>query len=49
MGSLSSVRDMLMYDTADDVVRRFLVNSSGWRGADARRVKAELKSITEDR
>ena len=32
-------------DSADDIVARFISNASGFRGADARRIKAELKEI----
>ena len=33
------------YDTAGDIVRYFLANAQTFRGADARRLKAELKSM----
>jgi hypothetical protein len=32
-------------DRADMVVRYFLGNATTWRGADAKRIKAELKSL----
>ena len=35
------------FDSADDIVRRFLANAQYFRGADARRLKAELKSMLE--
>lgn len=33
------------YDKAADVVRYFLANAQTFRGADARRIKAELKAM----
>lgn len=32
-------------DDAESIVRYFLANASTWRGEDARRIKAELKSM----
>ena len=32
-------------DRADDIIRRFLCNASSFRGAEAKRIKAELKEI----
>lgn len=36
---------MYYYDTAGDIVRYFLANAQTFRGADARRLKAELQSM----
>lgn len=36
---------MYFYDTAGDIVRYFLANAQTFRGADAKRLKAELKSM----
>ena len=36
-----------MFETAESVVRYFLANATYWRGADAKRIKAELKSMIE--
>ena len=33
------------FETAESVVRYFLANATYWRGADAKRIKAELKSM----
>lgn len=33
------------YDSAESVVLYFLANAQGFRGEDARRIKAELKSM----
>lgn len=45
MQCLDSIDSMYVYDTADSVVRYFLSNANGWRGEDARRIKAELKGM----
>ena len=34
-----------MLETAEDIVIYFLANAQTWRGEDARRIKAELKSM----
>lgn len=34
-----------MFETAEDIVIYFLANAQTWRGEDARRIKAELKSM----
>lgn len=36
---------MYLYDTAGDIVRYFLANAQTFRGTDAKRLKAELKSM----
>lgn len=36
-----------MYETAESLVQYFLANATYWRGADAKRIKAELKSMIE--
>ena len=36
---------MYLYNTAGDIVRYFLANAQTFRGADAKRLKAELKSM----
>lgn len=35
------------YDDARSIVLYFLANASGWRGEDARRIKAELKAMVD--
>lgn len=45
MGCLASVDSMYGCDTGDSIVRYFLSNAATWRGPDARRIKAELKSM----
>ena len=37
----------LLVCDAESIVRYFLANASTWRGEDARRIKAELKSMIE--
>ena len=36
---------MYFYDTAGDIARYFLANAQTFRGADAKRLKAELKEL----
>ena len=43
MLQIESVDGMFGADTSRDVVTRFLINASGWRGEAAREIKAELK------
>lgn len=45
MRYLHTMTDNYGMDSADSVVRYFLSNASTWRGADARRVKAELRGM----
>jgi hypothetical protein len=45
MAGLTAITDKYEYDDADDIVRYFLSNATTWRGADARRIKAELKAM----
>ena len=45
MSSLDKVTDNYMMDSAKSIVNYFLANASGWRGEDAKRIKAELKAI----
>ena len=45
METLYTIDDMYYFDSADSIVRYFLANANGWRGEDARRIKAELKGM----
>ena len=45
MASLSAVTDRYGHDDAEGIVLRFLGNARGWRGPDARRIKAELREL----
>jgi len=45
MRSLRLITDTYGYDSAETIVIYFLSNATGWRGEDARRVKAELKTL----
>ena len=45
MKALDSMEDEFYFESADSVVRYFLANAGSWRGADARRIKAELKEM----
>lgn len=42
---LHSMTDTYVCDPADHIVRYFLANAGTWRGEDAKRIKAELKSM----
>ena len=44
MQQLSTVSDSYGYDDGDAIVMYALSNLTSWRGEDARRIKAELKS-----
>lgn len=45
MSELNRITDNYFSDSADSIVRYFLSNAVYWRGEDARRIKAELKSM----
>lgn len=45
MRQLDSVTDSYGMDSARSVVTYFLGNASTWRGPDAKRIKAELKTL----
>lgn len=42
---LHTMTDTYVCDSADNIVRYFLANAGTWRGEDAKRIKAELKSM----
>lgn len=44
MEQLGSVSDNFYLDSGQEIVARFLGNANGWRGDDARRIKAELRT-----
>ena len=45
MAGLDHVTEMYGADSGRSIVLYFLSNANGWRGDDAKRIKAELKSI----
>lgn len=45
MHALQAIGDTYGCDSAKSVVLYFLSNATSWRGDDARRIKAELKSL----
>lgn len=45
MSQMNTISDSYGADSADSIVRYFLANASTWRGEDARRIKAELRSM----
>lgn len=47
MQCLSSVNDSYGWDSGKSVVLYFLCNANTWKGENAKRIKAELKSLTK--
>ncbi len=47
MASLGDIDDRYHYDSGKSVVLYFLSNASSWRGETAKRIKAELQSMTK--
>jgi hypothetical protein len=47
METLTTLDDKYYYDSAYSIVLYFLANASTWRGDTAKRIKAELKTITK--
>lgn len=47
MQSLESVNDSYGWDSAKSVVLYFLCNAGTWKGETAKRIKAELKTLTK--
>jgi len=45
MLTLDSINDNYMFDSAKEIVLRFLCSATTWKGETARRVKAELKAM----
>ena len=45
MRKISVITDSYLLDRGRDIVRRFLINASTWRGETARRIKHELRSM----
>jgi len=45
MRSLNTLRDAYGEDSAYSVVAYFLSNATGWRGPEAKRIKAELNAM----
>lgn len=49
MHKCTTLDDHYGADSAESVVRYFLSNAATWRGADARRIKAELHTLLSER
>ena len=47
MASLGDVNESIGHDSARSVVAYFLANAGGWRGEEARRIKAELRNLAK--
>lgn len=45
MSELAEMSNMYGADSAESIVRYFLANAGTWRGPEAKRIKAELKSM----
>jgi len=45
MKTLDKPTDKYFQDSADDIIRYFLVNAKTWRGPIARRIKQELRQL----
>lgn len=45
MFALNDISDNYGYDTGVFIVLYFLSNATGWKGDDAKRIKAELRSM----
>jgi hypothetical protein len=45
LGDLDKITDTYIAEDARSMVLYFLANANSWRGADARRIKAELKAM----
>lgn len=48
MEQFDSPADTYITENGGDILRRFLVNASRWRGQDARRIKNEIKTLLGD-
>jgi hypothetical protein len=49
MDRLDKMTDKFIDQDAEEIVMYFLSNATYWRGEDARRIKAELKSMLPER
>lgn len=49
MLQLNTIDDMYVFDDARSIINYFLANAIYWRGADARRIKAELNALLEQK
>lgn len=47
MRELKTVNDRYFLDGARDIVQRFLGNAGGWRGEQAKAIKAELRALLD--
>ena len=47
MASLGEIDESIGHDSARSVVAYFLANAGGWRGEEARRIKAELRNLAK--
>lgn len=45
MYGLNKITDKYGFDSADSIVRYFLINANTWKGEKAREIKSELKNM----
>ena len=48
MATIGDIGDSYGWDTGKSIVLYFLSNASSWRGETAKRIKAELKALSEN-
>jgi hypothetical protein len=49
MQTMGDIRESYGYDSGKSVVLYFLSNASAWRGETAKRIKAELKAMCDNK
>jgi hypothetical protein len=49
MQTMGDIRESYGYDSGKSIVLYFLSNASSWRGETAKRIKAELKSMCDNK
>lgn len=49
MQTMGDIRDSYGYDSGKSIVLYFLSNASSWRGETAKRIKAELKAMCDNK
>jgi len=47
MGSLNTMQDKYILDSAKSVVQYFLANAGSWKGETAKRIKTELRNMVK--
>lgn len=47
MATLESIEDNYIFDSGRSIVAYFLANAGSWRGETAKRIKAELRTMSK--